>query len=1611
MNTQTLKALGRGMLMSLLSLLPALPAMADEMVVADANGNELVYSYDTADGPATLVGIQSYSSDEAKAGRIVIADRVTDVDGRGHDVCYIGGSVRNRQDVVSIVFGANIIATGGPDGSQGDAFYYCQKLESVTLNKKLEILGRYTFQSCSKLSSVNLAEATSLQQMQYRSMQGTAIRDITVPQSVRLLDDVFSGCDSVRTLTFLADSVPADFYGYHNRLQSVILGSGVKYVGEGAFQNNYNCRTLRIDEGVSDLTIGSYAFSENDRLASVGLPFGVKELQQGAFYSCDSLRTFTFADGSPIAKIPQDCFNYCLSLERLTLPDAVQEVGPSAFGYCRSMTELNFGTGLISLPGDNWSLFYGCDQLRKVTLPGAQYPFTASMWMPAYVTLYVHPDLVDTYTTSEFTSAYRVVALGQPTDFNVTTTGGGQLQAQVEAIGDARNVMTLTVSGPLNGTDIDYLHAAMPNLRELNLKASRIVEGGDSYHQWYMESGSTARMYDYYGPWNTENDVVGYAMFYNMPMLERITLPDGTLRIGDHALSQDSHDSYRLSYVGLPASITAIGREAFRHTGITEIEIPAGVTRLEDYTFYNCRSLQRAVLPDGITFVGNSCFSECYALEDANIPTSVETIDQYAFYNNYSRTTPITLPATLKSIGYRAFYNNNKVRSITFSEGLETISSYAFSHCKSVENITLPASLTTLDSNAFEDCDSLTEFRFPANITEVPSAILYSCDKLRRVVLAGVTTRIGSSAFAYCPQLADINISAMTSLTAIDNYAFEHTGLKTVALPNTITELGYCTFQYCDSLTSINIPTGVDYVPDDFCEGCRRLASVQMHDGIRTVRTDAFYGCRTLPTIDLNDQIERIENDAFRDCDSLRLDRLPAALTFIGDGAFYNARSLSGHLTIPAGVTRIDGNAFNGTSITAVTLPDSITTIGSGLFANCAQLAEVKLPGNITRIPNYMFQSTPQLAHIDIPASLREVGYAAFDQSGITSIALPDSLQVIESKAFSNSQLREFRVPDGVRGDPGSYTWANCRRLKSIYLGRNQDYSQLYDFTCLSGSDSLQLLRIYAAVPPQCYSWYMGYRQGCVLEVPEDAIEAYRAADTWKEFKEIRGFFDGDVLADLDFAVLQKLYRELDGQHWKQPWDLSNNHRSVGKWQGVVTVGDYITEIDLTGQGLQGELCDSLFLLTRLEKLNLSDNTIRADLTTLLADAPACTTLTDVSLCGNEFTGDIYPFAAKLPNLTRLDVSYNRLTAVSQPISREKLSNDRFARGFQFVDYKTRQPVADAPVIDLRLGVPAAIESNTLQTYRHEYGDYDFSFSSLARLQSRDNGGWDYSQELTKTDDGLWDAYSGYYDYVFRGPKGVATAYTHTSPWWSYITYILRFDWTDGDVNADQTVDVADLQSIVYYALHDSKANGQMFNYTTADVNGDARINVSDIVGSVEYIMGYEEPAASPYYVYNRAAADARNRLTADGQSLLLTNEDAVSALQLTVSGASARQLRVSDELRATFSVAMRDVAGGVRLVAYSPEGRSLSAGVHTLLSGLPARATIADVRLADAGARHLGVSIDGDATSIKSNCDLPIGDLPIYGLDGQKLNVKSANGKLPAGMYIINGKKVVIKE
>jgi Leucine-rich repeat (LRR) protein len=578
------------------------------------------------------------------------------------------------------------------------------------------------------------------------------------------------------------------------------------------------------------------------------------------------------------------------------------------------------------------------------------------------------------------------------------------------------------------------------------------------------------------------------------------------------------------------------------------------------------------------------------------------------------------------------------------------------------------------------------------------------------------------------------------------------------------------------------------------------------------------------------------------------------------------------------------------------------------------------------------------------------------------------------------------------------------------------NYANNSNFNYFRGCSKLALLRVYAGTPPGINSSYTSYRYNCVLEVPEGQVETYQATSIWNEFKEIRAFESPEMLNDADFAMMQQMYSQLDGANWTKPWDLTSQRHANAKWNGVTTVVDendnelyYITAIDLTGQGLTGQLPKSLFTLPRLTTVNLSHNAIEAKVDELMEAENSV--ITELNFEGNHLTGDLYPFASQLPELTKLNVSYNRLTDVSDVIPNTKLSNSNLIRGYQFIDYASKQVIvpdemADSVVIDMTVGDAIDLPDSRFQTYRHNYGDWNLSPTYMSRYYRSSSYLYTSDTELYKNNDGKWEIYPY---YLFQAPKDVPVAYTHGT---GNLTYIFRFHWNDGDVNGDQTVDVNDLQNVIYYALNDGKpVYEKMYNFTAADANKESKINVSDVVGCVSYILNYDDGAStSRARISNNDVNDSRNRIALVGNKLCLNNADEVAALQITILGAKKNQLSVDRELLNHFTVTMRDVEGGVKMVVYSTMGNTLTPGQNMLLSSMPAGTAIAEARATDSRAQALGVSVDNQTTGIEA-LDIHFSTVDtIYDLSGRRVGQWQT---LPRGIYVIylNGKQLKVRK
>ena len=64
---------------------------------------------------------------------------------------------------------------------------------------------------------------------------------------------------------------------------------------------------------------------------------------------------------------------------------------------------------------------------------------------------------------------------------------------------------------------------------------------------------------------------------------------------------------------------------------VVSVTIKDEVTKIGEFAFYDCESLQKVNIPNSVTEIRIAAFNECKSLQNINIPNSVTEIGDYAF--------------------------------------------------------------------------------------------------------------------------------------------------------------------------------------------------------------------------------------------------------------------------------------------------------------------------------------------------------------------------------------------------------------------------------------------------------------------------------------------------------------------------------------------------------------------------------------------------------------------------------------------------------------------------------------------------------------------------------------------------------------------------------------------------------------------------------------------------------------------------------------------------------------------------------------------------------------------------------------------------------------------
>ena len=949
---------------------------------------------------------------------------------------------------------------------------------------------------------------------------------VTIPESV-----------TYRSNTYRVTLIEGGAFEACNSLTAINIPGNVQSIGGRAFLGCSNLTTINIPENSKLTSIASYAFYECSSLKSINIPESMANIGGAAFADCSSLIEINIPEG--VKSIEYSTFDGCSSLGYISISENVKSIGDGAFRDCLSLTSITIPKNMTSIGN---RAFYGCSNLGKVinysklslyrgssdygfvtyyakkVINGANltsigdFQFYTSNDVH-YLTNYIGksegivlpenykgnsyeiddyafygcclysvtiPNGVlsignNSFRTYPYTAPIKVIwqANTPPKGYKNIESGTNYVSNnQYTGLNNAIIYPNLSSMFEVNGvkyvpTDIkertchaiDCVYdtsATAINVSEtvsfkgIEMKVTEIMPSTFRENK-YIKEVSVSHLGN-----------IGNYVFTGCNSIENIILSNQ----GDIA-EEAFYNCKGIKNVEI-ANIGNIGERAFYDCTDIETIFVSNQGNIGDYAFWCCTALKTLILGDGIKALGDAVFCECSSLQE------------------------ITIPHSVKSIGESCFRGCSSMKSAVIGDGITTISDETFAECPALTNIVLGRNLSTINSYAFQNCSSLTEIVIPQS-----------------------TTTIGNYAFKGCTQLADVIIeNRATALSLGSNGSsslFADCALDSVYIGgkityNTTSSKGYSPFYRNTSLRSVMISDQEEQIYDNEFYGCTNLQNATIGDGVKSIGDYAFYNCSSLKTIVLGDSIRTLGSYAFYQCKNLQAVAIPNFVATIGTNCFDGCSALNS-ITLGNSIATIQDYAFNNcSSLLGISIPQATTTIGNYVFSGCAQLTNVIIEnrttalnigcngssslfadcsldsvyigGEITyetlpfsnntllrsvvitgqkeQVNDSEFYGCTNLQNVTIGDKVKNIGdYAFYNCSSLQSIALSDSISTLDSYAFYNCKnLQDIVIPDLVV-TIGSNCFDNCSALNSITIGNGVKTINSYAFNNCSALDEI----------------------------------------------------------------------------------------------------------------------------------------------------------------------------------------------------------------------------------------------------------------------------------------------------------------------------------------------------------------------------------------------------------------------------------------------------------------------------------------------------------------------------------------------------------------------------
>jgi len=425
-----------------------------------------------------------------------------------------------------------------------------------------------------------------------------------------------------------------------NKIDSIIIPSGVKYIGPGAFASCENLNYVSLSDSLQ--YIDTYAFSGCAKLPSIKVPEKTKVfIGAEAFANCTSLTEFLHSNN--IDSIGASAFSGC-GFRSFIIPANVSQIKDNTFNNCKFLQSIIIPENVKNI---GYGAFAGCSELITINIPKHldYIEFTPVLTSRNSVR-------IDSYKRSTFDQCSKLRSFSVAKDNPAFSTRNGILYNKEQT------VLIYCPEG-IEGEIIIPL-----SVREIapfafqNSNISSVIIGGNVRK-------------------------IGYGAFYASTKLTSIKFPEKLKEIAESAF----FGCTGLVSIELSKNLERIENQLFSGcTVLTDIKFSENLKEIGKEAFAGCIGMISMELPEKLEKIESSAFINCSGLTTIKLPNNLKEIGEGAFA--FSGLTTITIPKNISEIR-RSIFRGSRLETVIIPENVKIIEEAAFRFCRNLKKISV----------------------------------------------------------------------------------------------------------------------------------------------------------------------------------------------------------------------------------------------------------------------------------------------------------------------------------------------------------------------------------------------------------------------------------------------------------------------------------------------------------------------------------------------------------------------------------------------------------------------------------------------------------------------------------------------------------------------------------------------------------------------------------------------------------------------------------------------------------------------------------------------------------------------------------------------------------